>query len=638
MSGSAPKIEWFLARDGQQYGPITDAELKKVIELGHLRAEDLIWRAGFAEWRVANDIFPERFIITPPALPEAAQPAATENTSPEVTAAQDPQASQPQHHRHADEAPEPVHEPVHEPTHATPKPSHGNEHAAAAPGRGTEPGHTIERDTIERDRTVPVGRSNVQGRHADRAGTTRHDAFTDPNRGTDRDQTRVDPHRRQPQERPHTDQQQTYLGPRPGAPFDDAAPYNAPHNAPDKRPRSAEFDPRNGPGPGNGGRDLPRNDRNDGRRPDLSLDPHANPHADPRARQRPVPANGPQSDPAWPATPADLRPPAKNVASHRDAYNPELDPDLDDDDGFAPPRQRSFVAMAAMSLVLAGIAGGMGTAGWWIYTNPADAAKLYKELTGDKKGSKPVIVPAPRTATREPATTTTTLRPAGATPTVAKVAPVIDLPFLRTPLWQRFEVSFPIFARDLRAEVARRNARQAPASETNIFLVNAIVTLRRNNAPLTLSAPPAALEAIAASFVANLKFLTAQSIGACYGFISQGELNPTVLPIFSDPTAAGPLPTQSIAIFNAIEASKKSKTAYDEPTKADFDALSQQLVKRGWTRKDLQLFSDPAALSKAPHDQVCRLVTEWFETQLTITDPARKMRLLAASLSPVVSG
>ena len=59
MSGSNAKIEWYLARDGQQHGPLSDPELRKFIELGHLNATDLVWRAGFPEWRTASEVFPE---------------------------------------------------------------------------------------------------------------------------------------------------------------------------------------------------------------------------------------------------------------------------------------------------------------------------------------------------------------------------------------------------------------------------------------------------------------------------------------------------------------------------------------------------------------------------------------------------
>jgi GYF domain 2 len=53
MTGSPALTPWYLARDGQQYGPISDAELAKLDELGYLKPSDLLWRPGFTDWRPA---------------------------------------------------------------------------------------------------------------------------------------------------------------------------------------------------------------------------------------------------------------------------------------------------------------------------------------------------------------------------------------------------------------------------------------------------------------------------------------------------------------------------------------------------------------------------------------------------------
>lgn len=45
---------WFLARDGQQYGPITSLEMKKIIELGQLAETDLVWNETLTEWAPAQ--------------------------------------------------------------------------------------------------------------------------------------------------------------------------------------------------------------------------------------------------------------------------------------------------------------------------------------------------------------------------------------------------------------------------------------------------------------------------------------------------------------------------------------------------------------------------------------------------------
>ena len=60
MSAPASPVQWYLARDGQQFGPISEAELAKFIELGHLQPNDLLWREGFPDWRPAMVVFPPR--------------------------------------------------------------------------------------------------------------------------------------------------------------------------------------------------------------------------------------------------------------------------------------------------------------------------------------------------------------------------------------------------------------------------------------------------------------------------------------------------------------------------------------------------------------------------------------------------
>jgi hypothetical protein len=60
MSAPASEAQWYLARDGKQHGPISEAELTKFIEQGHLQPTDLVWRDGFADWRPAMLVFPPR--------------------------------------------------------------------------------------------------------------------------------------------------------------------------------------------------------------------------------------------------------------------------------------------------------------------------------------------------------------------------------------------------------------------------------------------------------------------------------------------------------------------------------------------------------------------------------------------------
>jgi hypothetical protein len=50
-------VTWYLARDGRQFGPLSDDELRRFRELGHLVATDLLWRKRFADWVPASEVF-----------------------------------------------------------------------------------------------------------------------------------------------------------------------------------------------------------------------------------------------------------------------------------------------------------------------------------------------------------------------------------------------------------------------------------------------------------------------------------------------------------------------------------------------------------------------------------------------------
>jgi len=67
------KIEWHLVRDGKPYGPLSDLEFFKFIELGHLEPNDLLWRDGFKGWQSANVVFPELQELPSPSHMEPAE-------------------------------------------------------------------------------------------------------------------------------------------------------------------------------------------------------------------------------------------------------------------------------------------------------------------------------------------------------------------------------------------------------------------------------------------------------------------------------------------------------------------------------------------------------------------------------------
>ena len=72
MSGQDNEIQWYIARDGKQHGPLTDVEMRTFVAHSYLRASDLIWRPGMTEWQAAPAAFPDAL---PVAAQQPAQPA-----------------------------------------------------------------------------------------------------------------------------------------------------------------------------------------------------------------------------------------------------------------------------------------------------------------------------------------------------------------------------------------------------------------------------------------------------------------------------------------------------------------------------------------------------------------------------------
>ncbi len=218
-------------------------------------------------------------------------------------------------------------------------------------------------------------------------------------------------------------------------------------------------------------------------------------------------------------------------------------------------------------------------------------------------------------------------------------ADATDKAFQQAALWRVIKQQFPEWYDEHLKEAMRIKTDQRDDAAVEKYLAESIVSLRRSNANQALSASPAALRTIAATFLDNLKHLTEYSTDACYAFISQGELSPQVIELMGTPDHVQHLQRQVTSVFEAVAEGRKSPETHTPPRKADYDALTQALTaRRGWTDADLQLFSDPRALARAKPDVVCKMVTDWFAAQLSITEPDVQIRLLVESLRPVVAG
>lgn len=76
-------MQWYYAIDGQRFGPVSHAELERLIQAGTVNGEALVWRQGMEQWKTLADVQardPALFAPVPPPLPS------TDDASPEAVA------------------------------------------------------------------------------------------------------------------------------------------------------------------------------------------------------------------------------------------------------------------------------------------------------------------------------------------------------------------------------------------------------------------------------------------------------------------------------------------------------------------------------------------------------------------------
>ena len=67
-----PSDSWYYARDGAQQGPVSGEELQRLAATGVLRAHDLVWREGMAQWLPAQQATGFFQAAAPPMPPQPA--------------------------------------------------------------------------------------------------------------------------------------------------------------------------------------------------------------------------------------------------------------------------------------------------------------------------------------------------------------------------------------------------------------------------------------------------------------------------------------------------------------------------------------------------------------------------------------
>jgi len=214
----------------------------------------------------------------------------------------------------------------------------------------------------------------------------------------------------------------------------------------------------------------------------------------------------------------------------------------------------------------------------------------------------------------------------------------LDARLQKIPVWELLKKEYPDWYTTEITTANKMVADKKPDSDVAMLLAQGLVNLRRQNANKALAASSEKLQAIAVAFLQHLKALRAQSVSACFGFISKGETSPAVVQMMEHPETATALNAQAGAIFEAISEGAKNPVKHDSAVKSDYDVLIKELAKLGWKEEDLQVFSNPKLLAKREPQQVCKMVQEWFVAHLAVEDAAVRDRLLYETLKPVVSG
>lgn len=296
------------------------------------------------------------------------------------------------------------------------------------------------------------------------------------------------------------------------------------------------------------------------------------------------------------------------------------------DSGTRPSRA---ARLAGIGLILALLAGG----GWFFFLHKgASETGPLETVEAPKSEQSPSSSAATQTAAQTPPL------PPVSQAEVEQGAQALDARFQQTPMWSVVKREFPDWYSEQLKEAATLNAQKQPQTAVYKHLAEALVALRRQHAQEALAASTDKLKVVASAFLDNLKSLSGRSVGACYGFISQGETAPVVLELMQTPDQGASVQTQVAAIFEAIADGRKTPTQHEKAVKTDYEVLVQELSKLGWKENDLKVFSNPQALSHEPPSRVCQMVQDWFTAHLAVADKATQERLLVETLKPVVSG
>ena len=62
-------MDWYYVRDGQQVGPVSEADIQSLVKSGEIRSDSLVWNEGLLDWKTYRELFPVESSIGAPQPP-----------------------------------------------------------------------------------------------------------------------------------------------------------------------------------------------------------------------------------------------------------------------------------------------------------------------------------------------------------------------------------------------------------------------------------------------------------------------------------------------------------------------------------------------------------------------------------------
>lgn len=214
----------------------------------------------------------------------------------------------------------------------------------------------------------------------------------------------------------------------------------------------------------------------------------------------------------------------------------------------------------------------------------------------------------------------------------------VDSDLQRALLWRALKRDWADWYARIPARVAELRAADSDVKVVNKFLADAVVRLRREQAKTALNASAEHLRNLARAYLTHLDALADRDAQTCWSYITFGEANPAMIELSNTPQYSPLLQQVLVLVFEAAVDGRKAPRAYSDVGRPEFDLLTQELTARGWTKSDLETFTDPRQLSNASPDFVCNKVRDWFRAHLALKDDDAQARLLSQTLRPLILG